>query len=85
MGDHREQGRVVAMVSLTIGNPDDPGGVVTADTWLIGGVGSAEAFRAAMTERYGKPVQSMQPGDCAGTDDGLVIGLEPGEEGAGRG
>jgi hypothetical protein len=72
----------IAMVSLTTGNPDDPAGVVTALSWLIGGPASAEAFRAAMTERYGEPLQSMQPGDRAGTDEELVILREkyPAEE-----
>lgn len=63
----------VAMVSLTTGDPNDPVSVVTAFTWLIGGAGTAEAFRVAMTERYGKPIESAQPADLAGTDDGLVI------------
>ncbi len=71
----------VAMVSLTTGNPADPESVVTAFTWLIGGAGTADAFRAVMTERYGEPIQSMQPGDLAGTDDGLVILDGPAEAG----
>jgi hypothetical protein len=72
------------MVSLTTGNPDDPDSVVTAFTWPIG-AGSAEAFRAAMTERYGRPIQSMQPGDSLGTDDSLVIFREPGDGEGSRG
>lgn len=63
----------VAMVSLTTGDPDDPGSVITALTWLIGGTGAADAFRVAMTERHGKPIESAQPADKAGTDEGLVI------------
>lgn len=67
------------MVSLTTGNPDDPSSVVTAFTWLVGGDGTAEAFRVAMTERYGKPIESAQPADKAGTDEGLVIFGEAGD------
>jgi hypothetical protein len=68
--------KTVAIVSLTTGNPADPGGIVTASTWLIGETG--EAFRAAMTERYGEPIESAQPAEHAGTDEGLVIFGEAG-------
>jgi hypothetical protein len=73
VGTDNTTGHTVAMVSLTTGNPADPAGIVTASTWLIGDAGTAEAFRSAMTERYGKPVKSAQPADLAGTGDGLVI------------
>lgn len=68
----------VAVVSLTTGNPADPDGIVTASTWLIGGSGTAEAFRVAMTERYGEPIESAQAAGHAGTDEGLVIFGEAG-------
>ncbi len=64
---------IVAMVSLTTGNLAAADSIVTAATWLIGGTMSAAAFRQAMTERYGEPVESTQPAGAAGTDDGLVI------------
>jgi hypothetical protein len=70
--------KTVAIVSLTTGNPADPDGIVTAFTWLIGGGETGEAFRAAMTERYGEPIESAQPAEHAGTDEGLVIFGEAG-------
>jgi len=63
----------VAVVSLTTGNPADPDGVIAGATWLIGGTASATAFRQAMTERYGEPVESAQAAGDAGADNGLVI------------
>lgn len=65
--------RTVAMVSLTIGDPADPEGVVTAFTWFIGTGTTGGAFADAMTERYGEPVASMQPADYLGTEEGLII------------
>jgi hypothetical protein len=73
VGTDNTAGHTVAMVSLTTGDPGEPDGVVTASTWLIGDAATAEAFRAAMTERYGKPMVSEQPAGLAGTDEGLVI------------
>jgi hypothetical protein len=72
------QARTVAIVSLTTGNPEAPDSIVTASTWLIGDGATGAAFRAAMTERYGEPIESAQPADRAGTDEGLVIFGEPG-------